>query len=173
MVSGGAGACRSRSRREAIAEPGELDLSGLAVDQDMRRLEVLVDEATLVRLAQGGGDAETEAQEASQLQGRAEQAVERLSAGILKHQRHTAVIVRKRYGSRRPVGVKFGLERIFRVQVARRNRARFLLRQQAGSASSRCQSPGIERRRPRAATRIRSPRARSRRPPGRRITLRH
>ena len=113
MVSGGAGACRSRSRREAIAEPGELDLSGLAVDQDMRRLEVLVDEATLVRLAQGGGDAETEAQEASQLQGRAEQAVERLSAGILKHQRHTAAIMRKRDGSRRPVGVKFGLERIF------------------------------------------------------------
>jgi len=43
----------------------------------------------------------------------AKQSIERLAAGILKHQRHAAVIVRKRDGSRRPVGVKFGLERIF------------------------------------------------------------
>jgi len=75
--------------------------------------------------------------------GRPKQSIERRTAGILKHQCHTAVIVRKRDGSRRPVGVKFGLERIFVFKVARRNRARFLLRQQAGSASSRCQSPPV------------------------------
>src|SRR5258707_13573547 len=102
MASGGAGGCRSRGRREAIAEPGELDLSGLGVDQDMRRLEVLVDEATLVRLAQGGGDAETEGQEGSQLQGRAGQADERLSDGILKHPRPQALHGRKGFRYERP-----------------------------------------------------------------------
>src|SRR5260370_28285894 len=39
--------------------------------------------------------------------------MERRTAGVLKHQGHAAVVVRQRDGSRRPVGVKFGLERIF------------------------------------------------------------
>jgi hypothetical protein len=39
--------------------------------------------------------------------------IERRTAGILKHQRHTAAIVRKRDWPRCPLGIKFGLERIF------------------------------------------------------------
>src|SRR5882757_10994514 len=41
------------------------------------------------------------------------QLIERRATGILKHQRYTAVIVRKRDRSRRPLGINFGLERIF------------------------------------------------------------
>jgi hypothetical protein len=43
----------------------------------------------------------------------AKQSIEWRTAGILKHQRHAAIIVCKRDGARRPVGVEFGLERIF------------------------------------------------------------
>jgi hypothetical protein len=38
---------------------------------------------------------------------------DRRTARILKHQRHAVVVVRQRDWSRRPVSVKFGLERIF------------------------------------------------------------
>ena len=55
-------------------------------DQDVGRLDVLVDEAALVKLAQSRGNADGEAQEASHLHRCAEQPVERLAAGILEHQ---------------------------------------------------------------------------------------
>jgi hypothetical protein len=45
-----------------------------------------VDEAALVDLAQGRGDADREAQEAPYLHGRAKQSFDRRTAGILKHQ---------------------------------------------------------------------------------------
>src|SRR6202011_1900479 len=43
----------------------------------------------------------------------AKQSIDRRTAGILKHQRHAVVVARQRDGSRRPVSVKFALERIF------------------------------------------------------------
>jgi hypothetical protein len=43
----------------------------------------------------------------------AKQSIERHTAGILKHQRHTTVVVRQRNRPNRPVSVKFSLERIF------------------------------------------------------------
>src|SRR5260370_30801892 len=47
------------------------------------------------------------------LQWSAKQSSDGRTAGILKHQRHAAVVVRQRNWSRRPVSVKFGFERIF------------------------------------------------------------
>src|ERR1700731_1722342 len=47
------------------------------------------------------------------MQWSAEQSIERRTAGILKPQRHAVVVVRQRDWSRRPVSVKFSLERIF------------------------------------------------------------
>jgi hypothetical protein len=47
------------------------------------------------------------------LQWSAKQSIERRTAGILKQQRHAAVVVRQRDWSRRPINVKFGLERMF------------------------------------------------------------
>src|SRR4030088_2579452 len=43
----------------------------------------------------------------------AKQPIERRTAGIPKHQRPTAVVVRQSEGQRRPVCVKFSFERIF------------------------------------------------------------
>ena len=43
----------------------------------------------------------------------AKQPIQRCTAGILKHQRHAAVVVRQRHRSRRPVGIKLAFERIF------------------------------------------------------------
>ena len=63
------------------AEPGEPHPSVGAVHQDIGRLDVLVDEAALVRLAQRGDDADGEAQEASRLHRRADESLERLAAG--------------------------------------------------------------------------------------------
>ena len=47
------------------AESGEPDLSGRAVQQNVGRLDVLMDEAALVQLADSHGDADGQAQEAS------------------------------------------------------------------------------------------------------------
>src|ERR1700722_3574956 len=43
----------------------------------------------------------------------AKQSIERLTAGILEHQRHTVVVARQRNRPNCPVSVKFSLERIF------------------------------------------------------------
>src|SRR5882724_1826323 len=72
-----------------------------------------MDEAALMYSAERARERDRDAQEMRYVQLPAKQSIERRTAGILKHQRHTAVFVRKRDGSRRPVGVKFGFERIF------------------------------------------------------------
>ena len=63
------------------------------------------------RSAAARGD--REAQEMRYVQWSAEQSIERLAAGILKHQRHAVVVARQRDRSRRPVSLEFGFERIF------------------------------------------------------------
>jgi hypothetical protein len=52
-------------------------------------------------------------QEMRYVQWLAKQPIGRRTAGILKHQCHAAVVVRQRDWSRRPISVKFALERIF------------------------------------------------------------
>ncbi len=54
-----------------------------------------------------------DAQEMRYVQWPAKQSIGRRTAGILKHQRHAAVVARQHDRSRRPVSVKFGFERIF------------------------------------------------------------
>src|ERR1700676_3093689 len=72
-----------------------------------------MDQASLMHLAENPRKRDRDAQEMRYLQWSAKQSIERRTAGILKHQPHAPVVVRKCDGSRRPVGVKFGLERIF------------------------------------------------------------
>jgi hypothetical protein len=72
-----------------------------------------MDKATLMHSAERTRERDRDTQEMQYVQRLAKQSIERRTAGILKHQRHTAVIVRQRNGSRRPVGVEFGLERKF------------------------------------------------------------
>ena len=66
-----------------------------------------------MHLAERPRERDRDAQEMRYVQWPAKQSIERRTAGILKHQRHAVVVVRQRDRSRRPVGVKFGLERIF------------------------------------------------------------
>jgi hypothetical protein len=68
------------------AESRKLDRSGRTVHQDIGRLDVLVDEAALVELAHRHSDADRKMQKASHVHRRGWPQVERLAAGILKHQ---------------------------------------------------------------------------------------
>ena len=113
MVSGGSGACRSRGQARGDAEPGEPHLSIRAVHQDIGRLDVLVDEAALVELAQSRGDADGQAQEASYLHGRAEQPVERLAARILEHQHGPTGVAHELQRPHRPCPVELILQLVF------------------------------------------------------------
>ena len=108
------------------AEPGEPRPSVRAVHKDIGRLDVLVDEAALVRLAQRGGDADGEAQEASHLHRFADESLERLAARILEQQRCSTAFAGKRERPRRPCGVEFVPQFIFVSEAIERGRRRAL-----------------------------------------------
>src|SRR3984893_3933791 len=72
-----------------------------------------MDPASLVHSAGRTRERNRDAQEMRYVQWPAKQSIERRTAGILKHQRHAVVVMCQRDRSRRPVGVKFSLERIF------------------------------------------------------------
>src|SRR5258705_357533 len=95
--------------------PATRSSSGAAcrVHQDICRLDVLVDKASLMHVAQRPGERDRDAQEMRCVQWSAKQSIERHTTGILEHQRQAVVVVRQRDRSRRPVSVKFGFERIF------------------------------------------------------------
>jgi len=95
------------------AEPGEPRLPVSAVHQDIGRLDVLVDEAALVRLAQRRGDADGEAQEASRLHRRADEPLEWFAAWILEQQRCSTAFADKRERPRRPCGVELVPQCVF------------------------------------------------------------
>ena len=113
MVSGGSGAWRSRGSRDAMPNPVSLTSPFAPIHQDIGRLDVLVDEATLVRLAHRGDDADGEAQEASHLHGRAEQPLERLAARIFEHQHGPTAIARKLQRTHGPRTIQLILQSIF------------------------------------------------------------
>src|SRR5258708_38869823 len=70
-----------------------------------------MDQASLVHSAERTRERDRDAQERRYVQWPA--SIERRTAGILKHQRHAVVVMCQRDRSRRPVSVKFSLERIF------------------------------------------------------------
>ncbi len=72
-----------------------------------------MDQASLVHSAERTRERNRDAQEMRYVQWPAKQSIERRTAGILKHQRHAVVVMCQRDRSRRPVSVKFSLERIF------------------------------------------------------------
>ncbi|MCY1378974.1 hypothetical protein D9M69_666530 [compost metagenome] len=67
------------------AEAGEPRPAVRAVHEDMGGLEVLMDEATLMELAQRRRDADGEMQDPPHFHGRGEHPLERLTARILEH----------------------------------------------------------------------------------------
>ena len=94
------------------AEAGEADVAG-GVDERIRRLDVLVDEAMPVDLAERCRQADGEAQEARQVERSAEGAIEGLAAIVLKDKRRTPSMASKRQRPDRPLRIKVDRERIF------------------------------------------------------------
>ena len=92
MTSGGAGGLMLARQTRGDAEAGEPDVAACDVDQDIGRLDVLVDEAMPVDLADCGRERDRDAQELRHIHRLAEQLIERLAAGVLEHQRHAAVV---------------------------------------------------------------------------------
>ena len=113
MDSGGAGRLPFARQARREAEAGEPHLSVGAVHQDIGRLDVLVHEAALMDLAQGRGDLDGEAQEASHLHRGAEQPGERLAARIFEHKNGPAALLHELQRLRRPGAVQFVLQSIF------------------------------------------------------------
>src|SRR6266404_7040763 len=95
------------------AEPRQPNPAAYLVHQDICRLDVLMDQASLMHLAERPRERDRDAQEMQYLQWPAKQPIERRTAGILKHQRHAVVVARQRDGPRRPVSAEFGFESMF------------------------------------------------------------
>jgi len=83
------------------------------VHQDIGRLDVLVDEASLMQPAECRRDCDRKAQKLCDVQRAANQSVERLTAGILEHERHAIIVFRQRDWSCRPASVELVFERTF------------------------------------------------------------
>ena len=84
-----------------------------AVDHNIGWLDVLVDEAALVKLAQSRRNRDGQAQEASYLHGLTEQTVERLAARILEHQHGPTGVAHEVQRPRRPCPVELILQLVF------------------------------------------------------------
>ncbi len=92
--------------RKARGDPeaGQPGPAGPGVDQEVLGLDVLVDDAPFVQLAQGAGHADGEPEEASQLAGSIEQGAKRNRRHVLEDQRRTAFVSRE---SQRPGGPRW------------------------------------------------------------------
>src|SRR5438477_14367 len=108
----GGGLALARQTR-SDAEPRQPHAAACRFHHDICRLDILMDEATLMHMAERARERDRDAQEMRYVQWPAKQSIERRTAGILKHQLGPAALTNQLEWTRRPVGVKFGLERIF------------------------------------------------------------
>jgi len=91
------------------AEPGQPHLAGRLVEQDVRWLDIFVNEPALVKSAESGGNSDGEAQKASHLHGRADQPVDRLTPLVFEHQRRPTGFAYEVQRAHRPRPVEFVL----------------------------------------------------------------
>ena len=73
-------------------EAGKPDSIVSNVHKNIRRLQVFMNEASLMHPSEDSRQRNSDAQEFRYLQWLAEQSIERLSAWILQHQRHAVVV---------------------------------------------------------------------------------
>src|ERR1700688_4984077 len=95
------------------AEPRQPHAAACRVHQDICRLDVLMDKASLMHSAERRRERDRDAQEIRYVQRSPKQSVERRTAGILEHERQAVFIARQRDWSRGPVSIKLVFERIF------------------------------------------------------------
>ncbi len=81
--------------------------------QDIRRLDVLVDQVSLMDVPERGRERDGDAQELRRFQRMTEQSIERLATGILEHQRRPVVAMCERERPCRPAPVELRPERVF------------------------------------------------------------
>src|SRR5262249_53578600 len=94
------------------AKPGESNLSAIG-HQNVGRLDVLMDEAALMHLAEGRRDAYRETEEGLHLHPRTKKLIERLASRVLEHQDRSAVLLHEFQRPDRPRGVKVLLKLVF------------------------------------------------------------
>ena len=113
MNSGGFGRLTFARKARSDAKPGQPHLAGRFVEQDVGRLDVFVDEPALMKLAQGRGNSNGQAQEASNLHGPTVQTVERLAAQIIEHQHGPTGVAHEGERPRRPCPVELIFQLVF------------------------------------------------------------
>src|SRR5262245_46140121 len=91
------------------AEPGQPHLAGRVVEEDVGRLDILVNEPALVKPAESQGTRDGDAQEASHFHRGAEQPIDRLTALIFKHQHRPTSVAYELQRAHRPRSVEFVL----------------------------------------------------------------
>ena len=101
-------------------------LSAGSVHQNIGRLDILVDEAALVHLADSCGHADGEAQETPNLHRHAEEPAEQLAAGILEHQNGPTAVSQKLQRPHGPRAVKLILQGVFVGKAIEGGRRRLL-----------------------------------------------
>ena len=95
------------------AEAGEPDAAARHIHQDVRRLDVLMDEFARMHLAQRPRQGNPDAQKLRYFQGPADQSIEDRTPRVLEHQRQAVAVAGKLDGVRRPGGIKVGPDCVF------------------------------------------------------------
>ena len=121
MISGGAGAWRSRGSRDAMPKPVSQTWPAV-VDEHVLGLEVFVDQTMLVGMAERRCQVNGKGQKTRQIERLVpvplKNAVERLTARIGKNKDCPPFVTRERQRLRRPRGLKFGCEREFVLKAS-------------------------------------------------------
>jgi hypothetical protein len=99
------------------AEAGQPRTAARDVDQDIGRLEVLMDQPSSVHLTYRRRESNGDMQELAYLHRPAEQPLERLTAGVLEQQHEPSLAANKADRPRRPGGVKVSPQRVFMLEV--------------------------------------------------------
>src|SRR5262245_1005003 len=95
------------------AEPGQAYLASGMIHQDVRGLDILVDEAALVKLANRSCNGDRELQEARNVHRRPELPLERFIVRILEHQHGSAGLAHELQRPCRPRRVELILQFVF------------------------------------------------------------
>ena len=127
MISGGRGRLALARQARRDAESGEPDVADV-VDEHVRRLDILVDQAAPMDLADCCRQANGDAQAAGQLErlplAQIKDPVHWLAARVPKYEDRPPFVTSERQRLGRPRGIKFGCERVFVLEPLEARRRR-------------------------------------------------